>query len=170
MAHHGAEDGNAMRRSSRRSRAHPDPTGPTVAQDASGDGPQGFPPSTEASLVVDVVDDGAYVVLLPSRPCLRVCLYGAGGELHDAVGAGLARVVALLPMSKRGLPSDWALPVGRDEIVLATTRILVRDVDAIGIAALVVKRTGVPAMSLGDEIRERIAQALVDVVLAELGR
>jgi hypothetical protein len=72
-------------------------------------------------------------------------------------------------MSPRGLPANWAVPLARDELVIATTPIVVQAVGAMGVAALVVKQRALVAGQLDDEVRERIACALADALLAEIG-
>jgi hypothetical protein len=72
-------------------------------------------------------------------------------------------------MSHRSLPGNWAVPLARDELVIATTPVVVEAVGAIGVAALVVKQGALAAAHLGDEERERIACALADALLAEIG-
>jgi hypothetical protein len=72
-------------------------------------------------------------------------------------------------MSQGGLPANWAVPPARGELVIATTPVVVEAVGAMGLAALVVRQRALAAIQLDDEARERIACALADALLAEIG-
>lgn len=87
-------------------------------------------------------------------------------ELRDAIEAGDARVMLLAPLSRRGLPSDWALPIREDETVVATANVLVEEFDSVGIAALIVKTRAVPVVRPDATMRDEIASALADALIA----
>jgi hypothetical protein len=97
---------------------------------------------------------------------LRVHIGTEGEHLRDAIRAGHARLVTLVPMSAKGMPPDWAIPVSDDEAVVATAPIAVGDVDAEprGIAALVVRRDALPRPQIDDAHRDRLVAALVAIL------
>jgi len=77
----------------------------------------------------------------------------------------------LYPLSSRGLDPQWAIDLDEDEVVIATERFIVEDVEGepVGVAALIVKRAALPSPALDDSTRERMVQALVDLLLADGG-
>jgi hypothetical protein len=107
--------------------------------------------------------------IVGASPRVSVRVHGMTPTLRQAIRVGGARCVALLPMSQRGLPANWAVPLARDELVIATTPIVVEAIGAMGVAALVVRQRALAAIRLDDEAPERIACALADALLAEIG-
>jgi hypothetical protein len=100
-----------------------------------------------------------------SRGPLGLKLVGMS-ELHAAIDAGDARVLMLAPLSRRGLPPDWAFSIEADETLVATANFLVEDVDAVGIAALIVKTRAIPLARYDAAMRQEIASALADALIA----
>jgi hypothetical protein len=91
-------------------------------------------------------------------------------DLAAAVRAGMVRVVALHTLDGQPLPSDWAVPVLEGEVVVACAPL---ESPFSGVAALIVTMRALlplrqPAPRRDDATRDRIARALVDVLLAEL--
>ena len=64
------------------------------------------------------------------------------------------------------MPRDWAIPVQRDEVVVACAP-LPRPL--VGVAAVVVAAACLPRPNLDEAARERVASAFADALLAELG-
>ena len=87
-------------------------------------------------------------------------------ELHDAIDAGDARLLMLAPLSRGGLPPDWALSIDADETVVATAQLLIEEVDAVAIAALIIRTRAIPLAKFDPVMREEIASALADALIA----
>jgi hypothetical protein len=83
----------------------------------------------------------------------------------------MVRVVALHTLDGQPLPSDWAVPVLEGELVVACAPL---ESPFSGVAALIVamgalrRPPGSFVPRMDDARRDRIARALVDVLLAEL--
>jgi hypothetical protein len=86
------------------------------------------------------------------------------GHLRDALRTGQVRLVAIEALDGP-LPSDWALPVEEGEVVVALARL---PQEREGVAALVVAGSALPRHQLDDELRERVASAFADALIAEV--
>jgi hypothetical protein len=89
---------------------------------------------------------------------------GLGLDLEGAIRTRRVRLVAVHTADGRPLPADWAIPVQATEVVVACARLAP---PWSGMAALVVPYADLPKPTLDEAVRERIARALVDALLAE---
>jgi hypothetical protein len=92
---------------------------------------------------------------------------GLGFDLRAAVQGRHVRLLALHTVDGQPLPSDWAIPILPDEVVVACAPLRP---PLSGVAALVVRGAALPRPKLDAAERERIARALADTLLAELKR
>lgn len=90
---------------------------------------------------------------------------GLGFDLRAAVAARRARLVALHTMDSRPLPSDWAIPILSAEVVVVCAPLAS---PWSGVAALIVHESVLPTPTVDDAMRERVAQALAEALLAEI--
>jgi hypothetical protein len=92
---------------------------------------------------------------------------GLGFDLRAAVRERHVRLLAVYTVDGRPLPSDWAVPILPNEVVLACAPLRS---PLSGVAALVVRGAVLPRPKLDAPERERIARALADALLAGLER
>ncbi len=87
-----------------------------------------------------------------------------GFELQEAVRSGRVRVLAVHTRDGQPLPSDWAIPIRSDEVVVATAPL---EAPFVGVAALIVDASLLPMLLADSQQLERIAGALVDALWCE---
>jgi hypothetical protein len=90
---------------------------------------------------------------------------GLGFDLAAAIGARRVRLLVIHTVDGRPLPREWAIPILDGEVVVACGQL---EPPFVGVAALLVDAATLPRAQLDATDRRRVAEALVDALLAEV--
>ena len=90
---------------------------------------------------------------------------GLGFDLRAAIRAGRVRLLALHTVDGRPLPRDWAIPLMRDEVVVACAPL---ESSFSGVAALIIRMAELPRPRVDASVRKQIADVLAQPLLFEL--
>ena len=100
-----------------------------------------------------------------ARALSPIVAQGLGFDLDAAIRTRRVRLLALHTTDGRPLPRDWAIPLRRNEVVVACAPL---ERPFSGVAALIAQPAELPAPRVDTEAREQIADALARALLFEL--